>query len=363
MLLSAEPGDTVTGLAFSPDGQKLACSVLRSSLSTKVHIWDLDNGRGLQTLRGLPGQVFKVRYSPDGRFLAALAMNWQVGIWNLQTSQLLHVLDAPKGLFVDNSGLAFSPDGHRFAFSAGKEAKLWDVATGKGLASWQLPPGLEDTLAFTQADKLLLARFEKQNGNRWTCNLRSLLVPNALKLIAEIEDFDREFHIFAPPYGSCFVVQGKGPGTKLRQTFRVFDWASGNRLWSAPESKSQDAGFDAIDPTGKALAFHYGPNHDDNLLMEIPSGKLLGSYGPLGSLSPGAKLGTRFEGKPSYGISLLRPDEKSALVTLGIDSEVSSHPHFSPRGKHLAWGNTDGSVTVCDIDEVRRRLTELGLGW
>jgi hypothetical protein len=36
---------------------------------------------------------------------------------------------------------------------------------------------------------------------------------------------------------------------------------------------------------------------------------------------------------------------------------------FSPDGRQLAWGNGNGSVSVCDLEEIQRRLAEVGLGW
>jgi hypothetical protein len=32
-------------------------------------------------------------------------------------------------------------------------------------------------------------------------------------------------------------------------------------------------------------------------------------------------------------------------------------------GTHLAWGNADGTVTVCNLREINRRLMEVGLDW
>jgi len=36
---------------------------------------------------------------------------------------------------------------------------------------------------------------------------------------------------------------------------------------------------------------------------------------------------------------------------------------FSPDNKHLVWGSQNGSVTVCDLVEVQRRLAGVELGW
>jgi hypothetical protein len=36
---------------------------------------------------------------------------------------------------------------------------------------------------------------------------------------------------------------------------------------------------------------------------------------------------------------------------------------FSADGRFIAWGNTDGMVSVCDLIEVQRRLAEVRMGW
>ncbi|PWT79508.1 MAG: hypothetical protein C5B44_06770 [Acidobacteria bacterium] len=50
-------------------------------------------------------------------------------------------------------------------------------------------------------------------------------------------------------------------------------------------------------------------------------------------------------------------------VNLGLDSELLLAPCFDSTGRWLAWGNMDGTVSVCDLKEVRDQLGRLGLGW
>jgi hypothetical protein len=50
------------------------------------------------------------------------------------------------------------------------------------------------------------------------------------------------------------------------------------------------------------------------------------------------------------------------LVSLLLES-ANGIPRFSPDGSHPLWGNSSGAVTVVDLVEVNRRLTEIGLGW
>src|SRR5205823_2194322 len=77
LLLELNTGDFVRGLAFSPDGNKLIVSDESEFGTTGSYLWDLENGRGIQTLRGLSAQVSRICFSADGRLVAALSHDWQ----------------------------------------------------------------------------------------------------------------------------------------------------------------------------------------------------------------------------------------------------------------------------------------------
>src|SRR5207247_6854566 len=79
VLLALQVGDWVRGLAFSPDGRKLAVSNLSPAGGGLVTVWELEHGRGTELLGGLSGAARKLCLSRDGKRLAALAQNWEVG--------------------------------------------------------------------------------------------------------------------------------------------------------------------------------------------------------------------------------------------------------------------------------------------
>ena len=227
-----------------------------------VTISKLDDGRGTRTLRGLNGQIEFIRFSRDSRRVAALAHTWRVGIWNVASGRLLHILEVPKGYYADNVGFAFSPDGRRFAFAAGTRAKLWDLTTGALLATWKLPPGLQDTVAFHASGKLLLIRYETKQGklapfseadpkdHPRVIRVRDLLGPNPEKPIREVTYFNQHvYRIIAPPDGRNFVVWGthRGPDGN-QQLVRGFETLSNREPWS-----NTDSGVSPTDPTGQWL--------------------------------------------------------------------------------------------------------------
>jgi len=100
--------DYLTGLAFSPDGQRLAISSLGVFYAPSITIWELSPDRGLNRLAGLSGQIETISVSPNGKRLAALAQDWNVGLWDLESGNLLAIFGAPTGVHADNAALSFS---------------------------------------------------------------------------------------------------------------------------------------------------------------------------------------------------------------------------------------------------------------
>jgi WD40 repeat protein len=130
----------VNGVAFSPDGKRLA------SAGNELKVWDAQTGRELLAHQVASGPVHRVAFSPDGKRLATHSKDSTVKVWNAQTGQEILTLKAntpPSSI----GSVAFSPDGKRlassclastsYAVSAGGigEVKVWDSETGEELLS------------------------------------------------------------------------------------------------------------------------------------------------------------------------------------------------------------------------------------
>jgi WD40 repeat protein/tetratricopeptide (TPR) repeat protein len=121
-------GHAAGGIAFSPDGQRLA-----TSGGDSLKVWDATTGRVVISLKA--GAIRSMAFSPDGKWLATASEDKAVKIWNAATFLVARTLTGHSG---GVTSVAFSPDGKRLASAGGDleyrkagELKVCDVTTGK----------------------------------------------------------------------------------------------------------------------------------------------------------------------------------------------------------------------------------------
>jgi WD40 repeat protein len=138
--LKAPAGTAATGLAFSPDGNVLACGfadwtirlydatserlapvrVRPMRMATRFVSYEGQGHTGVEQ-RALVGLAF----SPNGRRLVSAARRCPVQIWDVQSGEEALVLPDPSPEF---SSAAFSPDGRSLAASYAESAIVWEAA-------------------------------------------------------------------------------------------------------------------------------------------------------------------------------------------------------------------------------------------
>ena len=355
-LLSIARGDEHHALGFSPDGRRLAFGALVGFSG----VIELEPSRGVMALRGLSSQSVKVEFSHDGRRLAVLLQNWEVVIWNLASNRLEWLLEAPKGLYADNAALAFSLDDSQLAFATHTDARLWNLKTGGVSNSWRLPRGLVQQLCFDPAGRLLHFQREwPETKQAAVCHVRDLFRADYEKPLAELSAFSKGvFDAVLSP--DCLVVAGQGTdGTDI---VRVFDPVSGRELFPLPV-KGQHGHWLARDPQGSRVGY-WLEAAKAMVFFDLRSRELWRQW-PGETVFALAPDGTRLAAlaPQQRGLLVLGADNPAWRLTLGIDHKAAMWPRFSPNGRLLAWGTSDGTVLVCDMEETVRRLEQLGLGW
>ena len=116
----------VIGLAFSPDGHRLAST----GFDHTVRVWDADKFEELNSMRGHRAIVRSVAFNSSGDQLVSGGEDGIVRIWNPIDGDELAVF---RGHTADIYGVGFSPDGSRVV-SCGMDKLLhvWDAKTVQG---------------------------------------------------------------------------------------------------------------------------------------------------------------------------------------------------------------------------------------
>ena len=108
-------------LSFSPNGRFLiSCFGLDAA-----RVWSLRDGSSKTLIESFSGM--NITFSPDGRHIACLDLNNQLGIWDARTG---HLLDKWKAHVGAAFCLRFSPDGKGLVSGGGDTGlKYWDVSS------------------------------------------------------------------------------------------------------------------------------------------------------------------------------------------------------------------------------------------
>jgi WD40 repeat protein/serine/threonine protein kinase len=179
----------VKGVAFSPDGRRLAAAGSAPAgggwpAGGEVKIWDVATGKELRRFDKLSHRANSVAFSPDGKYLAAgtgelahvaPARPAEVRVWDAATGAPILTLTEHKGPV---TSVAFSPDSRRLA-SAGTDRTVlvWDVVTRKKLLTLSKHSGWVRGVAFSHDGKCLATAGEDQVVRVWNADTGEETLP------------------------------------------------------------------------------------------------------------------------------------------------------------------------------------------
>lgn len=112
----------IVSVATSPNGKFLATGTTNG----KVHLWEMESYRRIETLDEHPAWVWSVAFSPDSRFLASASSNSTIVIWDVENNRKTCVLEGHADRL---RSIAFCPSKNILAsVGADKTIKLWDIS-------------------------------------------------------------------------------------------------------------------------------------------------------------------------------------------------------------------------------------------
>ena len=182
-----EPAAELTGLegwlgrakAFSPTGHRIA-SV---DANDNIHIWECSGGESWKKhttvindeefIYGLRHSPTGLAFSPDGRRLASISRtrDWKAGLWDVDSGE--QIVELPLTPLLKrrtyrgyDTGIAFSPRGDIIAGGTWGEIMLWDATDGKTLMTLPQPEESQRpiTLCFSPCGEYLASGAWWQGG-------------------------------------------------------------------------------------------------------------------------------------------------------------------------------------------------------
>lgn len=207
-------GSTVNALVISPDGKLILTAGGISSDGSAARLWNAATGQKLQDFKGHTASInYGAVISPDGKYIVTAGWDQTMRVWDAQTGQEVRqfvghpdyfndLVFSPDGRSILTAGepavepdgeitgenakplrlweyktgqeirrfgennkdyylnAVFSPDGKSILAAANilKEGKtiLWDVATGRLIREYPVPPGGSGAVAFSPDGKTML---------------------------------------------------------------------------------------------------------------------------------------------------------------------------------------------------------------
>lgn len=162
---------TANALKFSPDGQR----VVTGERDGMVRIWDSGTGRALGSLSGHSAAVSALSFSPDGHLIASASDDGTARVWDASSG---HPLVPPLSLAGQALHVGFSADGSRLVTATtGGVVRQWDLRNGKSLGTAVRHQELITTATFSRDGRWLLTSSADRTARVWDAHTSEPVTP------------------------------------------------------------------------------------------------------------------------------------------------------------------------------------------
>jgi WD40 repeat protein len=264
---------------LSPDGSLVAVAPVHD----RVELLSARTGRPAGVLRGPIGNAFELRFSPDGKLLAAAGMNnpnihgppRDLVVWDVATKRV-------TSRFPGAGAVAFSPDGSTLAGgSAG--VTLYDLATGDKKITLRTGRPSIDSVDYSRGGKLVASGLD---------GVATVWDPTRALAVAHLGGQTADYVARFSPNGKQVAV-GDSTGAVV-----LWDVARGKRIGTPLTGHNGGVLGIAYSPDGKLLVTASG---DGKLrLWDLAQHKLIGE--PLPGTTGGSAVEFFPDGKRVFGM-------------------------------------------------------------
>ncbi|THC90327.1 hypothetical protein EYZ11_010206 [Aspergillus tanneri] len=339
---------SISSLVFSSNNQLLA-SVSNDNTGFNDHtikLWDANTGELHRTLEGHSSTVYSVAFPPSGQLLASSSLDKTIKIWDPNTGELYRTLQGHSGSI---DSIAFSPSGQLLASGSDDNTiKLWDSNTGELYRTLEGHSERVCSVTFSPSGQLLASGSRDNTIKLWD--------PNTGELYRTLEGHSDWARSVSFSSNGQLLASGSDDGTiklwdpntgDLRQTFENY-----NSVWCvcfSPNGPLLASGF----PGG--IVKLWDSSKDD--LHQMPEGKGHSLRVQSVAFSANGKLVAT--GSRDKTIKLWDPNAGELRQTINNPAPVLCIA-FSPNGRLLASSSDDGAIRLWDSNTGELRLTLQG---
>ncbi|KAJ7205925.1 quinon protein alcohol dehydrogenase-like superfamily [Mycena haematopus] len=332
--------DSVTSVAFSPDGKQ----IVSGSGDKTVRVWDAESGEVVAgPFNGHTNRVTSVAFSPDGKRIVSGSYDKTVRVWDAESGEV--VAGPFNGHTNSVTSVAFSPDGKQIVSGSGdKTVRVWDAESGEVVAGpFNGHTNRVTSVAFSPDGKRIVSGSDDKTVRVWDAESGEVVAgpfnghTNRVTSVAFSPDGKR-------------IVSGS-----YDKTVRVWDAESGEVVAGPFNGHTNRVTSVAFSPDGKRIVS--GSGDKTVRVWDAESGEVVAGPSFNGHTNSVTSVAFSPDGKQIVSGS----GDKTVRVWDAESGEVVAGPFnghtdwvtsvaFSPDGKRIVSGSDDKTVRVWDAE-------------